>query len=71
MLPNRNSSSQQGSRPRPVNQAQDVGEQGSRDRNLGHLERDMPTVPDHLDADLYRRLAHRGQRPVLSLDYRG
>ncbi len=52
MLPNRNSSSQQGSRPRPVNQAQDVGEQGSRDRNLGHLERDMPTVPDHLDADL-------------------
>ena len=36
-----------------------------RDRHLGHLERDVSTVPDHPRADLDQLLAQRGQRPLL------
>ena len=67
MLLNRGPLWRQGSRPQPVNQAQDLGEQGPRDGNLGHLERDVATVADHLGTDLDELVAERGQRPVLYL----
>ncbi len=35
-----------------INQAQDVGEQASRDCDLGKLERDIATVANDLGADL-------------------
>ena len=42
----------QGRWPQPVNEAQDLSEQGSRDGNLGQLESDIAAVADHLGADL-------------------
>ncbi len=50
-----------GSSSQPVNQAQDVGEQPSRDCDLGELERDIATVAPDLGADLDQLLAERLQ----------
>ncbi len=46
-------------------QPQDVGEEVSRDRDLGHLERDIAAVADDLRADLDQLLSEDRQRPVL------
>ena len=48
-------------RSQPVNQAQDLSEQPPRHRHLGKLEHDVPTVPDHLGADLDQLLSKRVQ----------
>ena len=50
-----------------VDQSQDFREQPPWNRHLGHLKRDIATVPDHPRADLDQLLAQRGQRPVLRL----
>ncbi len=42
-------------------------EQASRHRHLGQLERDVPTVADHLSADFDQLFPQRGQRPVCHL----
>ncbi len=47
--------------PQAVNQAQDVGEQASRGRGLGKLERDRAALADHL------RLRIRFEPPAASL----
>ena len=54
-----------GQRPQPGDQRQDVGEHLPRDRDLGHLERDVAPVADDLRADLDELLAQAGQRPRL------
>ncbi len=41
--------------------------QASRDCDLGKLERDIATVPDHLGTDLDKLVAQRGHRQVLDL----
>src|SRR5271169_2133528 len=46
-------------------QRQNVGKRLSRYRDLGHLERDVASVPDDLRADLDQLLAQAGQRPLL------
>ena len=51
-------------RSQAVNQAQDVGEQASRDCDLGKLERDIATVADDLGADLDELLAQARGRPM-------
>jgi hypothetical protein len=38
--------------PQPVNQAQDLGEQPPRKRNLGQLERDVPAMAAKFGPDL-------------------
>ena len=67
MLRDRPPSWRQRGRPQAVNQAQDVGEQASRDCDLGKLERDIATVADDLGADLDQFLPQGHQRPVLHL----
>ncbi len=67
MLLNRGPSWRQGSRPQPVNQAQDLSEQSSRDSDLGKLESDVAAMAHDLGPDLDQLLAHRGHRPVLDL----
>ena len=52
MLRDRAQSWRQRGRSQAVDQAQDVGEHASRDRDLGDLERDIATVADDLGADL-------------------
>ncbi len=47
-----------------INQAQDVGEQASRDCDLGKVERHIATVADDLGADLDRLLAQSQQCPL-------
>ncbi len=61
MLLNRGPSWRQGSRPQPVNQAQDLGEQLSADGHLGQLESDVSAMSDNLGTDLDQLLAQRGQ----------
>ena len=51
-------------RPQPVNQAQDIGEQGSWDFDLRQLECDIAAVANNLGADLCRLLSQRSQLPV-------
>jgi hypothetical protein len=46
-------------------QPQDVGEQLSRHRDLGHLERNVAVRAHHLRADLDQLLTQAGQRPWL------
>jgi hypothetical protein len=46
MLLNRGPSWQQGSRPQPVNQAEDLGEQRFGDSDLCELEFDVATVQE-------------------------
>ncbi len=53
--------------PQPVNQAQNLSEQGSCDGHLRHLESDVTAVAHDPRADLDQLLAQRGQRPVLDL----
>ena len=47
--------------PQAVNQAQDVGEQASRGRGLGKLERDIAALADHLRANLDQLYTKRDQ----------
>ena len=47
--------------PQAVNQAQDVGEQASRGRGLGKLERDRAALADHLGANLDQLYTKRDQ----------
>ena len=53
--------------PRPVNQAQDFGEQGSWDGDLRQLKGDVAAVAHDLRANLDELLPRRGQGPVLDL----
>ncbi len=53
-----------GSSSQIINQAQDVGEQASRDCDLGKLERHIATVADDLGADLDQLLAQNQQCPL-------
>ena len=50
-----------GVRSEPIDQAQNVGEQVTRDGDLSHLEDDIATVADDLRADLDELFAQRGQ----------
>ncbi len=54
-----------GSSSQIINQAQEVGEQAFRDRDLGELEREIATVANDLGADLDQLLSKRRQRPML------
>ncbi len=56
-----------GSWPQIINQAQDFPEQLPRHRHLGHLERDVATMADHVGADLDQLFAERGDRPTLGI----
>ena len=51
-------------RPQFRDQPQDVGEQISRDGDLGHLERDVTTVAHDLRANLDQPFLESRQRPV-------
>ncbi len=48
-------------------QAQDGGEQASRDCDLGKLERDIATVANDLGANFGQLLSQCGQWPVFDL----
>ncbi len=65
MLLNRGPSWRQGSRPQPVNQAQDLSEQRFRDSDLCELECDVAAMSHDLGTDLDQLVAQRGQGPVL------
>ncbi len=65
MLLNRDPSWRQWSRPQPVNQAQDLGEQCSRYGDLCELECGIAAMSHNLGTDLDQFLPQRGQRPVL------
>ena len=67
MLLDRGPSWRQGNRPQPVNQAQDLSEQGPWDGDLRQLERDVAAMSHDLGADLDELLPQCGQRPVLDL----
>ena len=54
-------------RPEPIDAAQDVGEQGSRDRDLGKLAGDIAPMAHDLGTDLDQLLPQSGQRSVLHL----
>ena len=51
-------------RPQPVNQAQDLSEQGSWDGDLRHLKRDVAAMTHDLRADLDELYAKRDQLPL-------
>ena len=51
-------------RPQFRDQPQDVGEQVSRNGDLGHLEGDIAAVADDLRADLDQLFLQARQRPV-------
>ena len=55
------SSCWEGRRSEPIDSAEDVGEQVTRDGDLGHLEDDVATVAEDLRADLDELFAQRGQ----------
>ena len=55
------SSCWEGCRSEPVDTAQDVGEQVTRNDNLGHLERDVAPVAHDLRSDLDELLSQAGQ----------
>jgi hypothetical protein len=57
MLRDRAPSWRQRGRPQPVNQAQDLCEQGSRDGDLGKLESDAAAVAHDLGPDLDQLLS--------------
>ncbi len=48
--------------PQPVNEAQDLSEQGSGDGDLRHLEHDVAAMSHGLGADLDQLLPERRQR---------
>lgn len=60
MLLDRGPSWRQGRRPQPVNQAQDLCKQGSRDGDLGKLENDVAAMGHDLGPDLDQLLAQGG-----------
>ncbi len=64
MLLNRGPSWRQGSRPQPVNQAQDLSEQISGDVDFRELRGDIAAMSHDLCADLDQLGAQSGQRPV-------
>ncbi len=64
MLLNRGPSWRQGSRPQPVNQAQDLGEQRFGDSDLSELECDVAAMSHDLSADLDELVLQSGQGPV-------
>ncbi len=57
----------QGSRTQPVNQAQDLSEQGSWDCELGKLERDAAAMSDNFGTDLHQLLSQCLLRLVFDL----
>ena len=59
------SSCWEGCRSEPIDPAEDVGQQVTRDSDLSHLEDDIATVADDLRADLDELFAQRGQCPLL------
>ncbi len=61
MLLDRAPSWRQRSQPQPVNQAQDLSEQGSWYGDLRHLERDVAAMSHGLGADLDQLLVKRVQ----------
>jgi hypothetical protein len=61
MLLDQDPSWRQRSQPQPVNQAQDLSEQGSWYGDLSHLESDIATVAHDLRADLHQLLVKRVQ----------
>jgi len=52
-------------RSEPVDAVQDVGEQVTRDGDLGHLEDDVAAMAHDLRSVLYELLPQRRQRPLL------
>ncbi len=64
MLLDQGSSWRQRGRPQPVNEAQDLGEQGPCDGDLRQLERDVAAVLYHPGADLDQLFAQRGSAPL-------
>ena len=48
-------------RSEPIDSAEDVGEQVTRDSDLGHLEDDVAPVADDLRSDLDELLSQAGQ----------
>ena len=46
-------------------EAQDLGEQPSWNRHLGKLERNLPTVPDQLRADLDQHFPQCSERQLI------
>ncbi len=54
-------------RPQPIDEAEDFPKQLSRHRNLGQLERDVPSMADHFRTDFDQLFPQRGQRPMLDL----
>ncbi len=67
MLLDRGPSWRQGSRPQPVNQAQDLSEQRFGDSDFCELECDVAAMSHDLGADLDELLPERRQRPVFDL----
>jgi hypothetical protein len=64
MTPERITSRDNGRWPQFRDQPQDVGEEVSRNRDLGHLEGDIASVIDDLGADLDQLFFEACQRPV-------
>ncbi len=67
MLLNRGPSWRQGGRPQPVNEAQDLGEQGFGDSDFCELECDIAAMSHDLGTDLDRLFAQRGSPPRAAL----
>ena len=67
MLLNRGPSWRQGSRPKPVNEAQDLSKQGSGDGDLCELKSNVAAMSHDLGADLDELFAQRGSRPRAAL----
>jgi hypothetical protein len=54
-------------RPEPRDPTENLGEQRSRHRHFGQLERDVAAVADDSRTDLDQLLAQGGERPLLDL----
>ena len=63
MLVNRDPSWRRGSRPQPVDPAQDLSKQGSGDSDLRKSERDVATVAHDLRANFGGPFVQRGSPP--------
>ena len=64
---NRSPSWRQGSRPQPVNQAQDFSERRFGDSDFRELKGDITAMSHDLRTDLDELAVQRGQGPVLDL----
>jgi hypothetical protein len=67
MLLDRGPSWRQRGWPQPVNQAQNLGEYGSGDGDLRHLESDVTAVAHDFGPDLDQLFTERGERPVFNI----